>query len=98
MRGKSHNHSPHTPRSLTLDGTLARVRRIVVSRAQTNARARAPTTWQSGAAAGAAGAAANGAGPGAGAAYAGAAARAEWLSENAFSPLRICSENALNMI
>ena len=81
MRGKSHNHSPHTPRSLTLDGTLARVRRIVVSRAQTNARARAPTTWQSGAAAGAAGAAANGAGPGAG-----AAARAEWLSENAIFP------------
>ena len=76
MRCKCHKHSPHTLRSLTLDVTLVRMRRLVVIRARERTRACVPPTASpSGAAAGAAGAAANGASAGAGAACAGARPR-----------------------
>ena len=41
MRCKCHKHSPHTLRSLTLDVTLVRMRRLVVTRARANERVRA---------------------------------------------------------
>ena len=76
LRCKCHKHSPHTLRSLTLDVTLVRMRRLVVIRARERTRACVPPTASpSGAAAGAAGVAANGASAGAGAACAGARPR-----------------------